>query len=190
VSARYAKQPPPFSPNVDAYLAYFATHGAPTVDALETALCHVGRNRGPELLSGLEDAGLLTLWALRKHVGAVWSGCEFPESALDVETWGELFDRAGYTVDGRRAPRPTAPLTLYRGATPERRYGLAWTPDRDVAAWFVSRVFMPPTSRVWRAVVEPGQLYAQNVRCREGEPEYVVDTCGLDVAPASEEGAP
>ncbi len=168
---------------VDATVNYFATHGKPTIDALETALCHVGRNSGPELLYMLHEERLLTLPACRRVLSAVWVDCEWPEAALDDEYWRGLFDWVDYTVNGRKAERPTAPLALYRGASRERREGWSWTTDPSVAQWFAERsnIFHPEhPARVWKASVNPLFLLACDTATRPGEPQYILDPWGLD----------
>jgi len=185
--------------DVEPLVDHFRQRGKPTVDAVHTAMCHLDRNLSPVLLQRLYEERLLTRRAATRWVGQAWSGCEFPETALDAEEWQYLFWRAGFTVDGRRADLPDAPLVLYRGATYERRDGWSWTDDIEVARWFARRIngegwqtycsFQGPAFHrvrespavVWKATVEPDRLYAGNLSARRGEPEYVIDTDGLDI---------
>ena len=147
------------------------------------------RDPGPELLIGLADEGLLTRWAARRWLGdGMGSGCEYPEAALDTEVWAELFVWVGYTVDGKRAALPETPLALYRGAPRDPdwcRYGMSWTDSLELARWFAARAVRlgahSSAGVVWTASVEPWRLYARNLSVRLGEPEYVVNTVGLDV---------
>ena len=174
---------------VDPLVDYFLANGKPTVDALLTARCRVGRNNGPELLWRLYESGLLTRWSATRHVAAAWSGCEFPEDALwdyDPDAWHYLFGLAGYTVDGRRAERPTEPVKLYRGASWERREGMSWTDDVTVARWFANRstrIHPESPGRLWTTTVDPGCLLARNVNERPGEPEYI---CFVDARAITE----
>ena len=186
--------------NVEGLVNYFRERGKPTVRALRTALSRVGRNNKPKLLWRLYEEGLLTRPAARRHVGAAWSACEHPEWAFDVdddyggEEWLYLFWLVGcYTVDGKRAPRPEQPLTLYRGAPRESQDGWSWTDDRDVAQWFADRFPDMPDrlpSFVWTATVEPWRLFCRNHEDARGESEYVIDTSDLEITEATNAATP
>lgn len=169
---------------VRALVDHFREYGKPTVGALDVALARVGRDNSPELFFSLMEEGLITRWACRRFVGDVWSACDHPENAVEKELWLAAFGWAGYTVDGRGAERPDAPLVLYRGASFERRYGMSWTDDIKVAHFFAKewRVARAHPGVVWTATVEPWRLLAHNAKQREGEPEYVIDTSGLAVS--------
>lgn len=146
------------------------------LDAEMFTQAHVtlGRNEGPALLFDLYYAGGLDISECPSVVADVWSMAEFPESHFDMpETWRGLFEDAGYTHDGKPAPRPSAPVNVYRGCHHERRFGMAWTTDLDQARWFADRDLGNGT----------GQLYVHRAAPREllafidgrGEREYVLD---------------
>jgi MFS superfamily sulfate permease-like transporter len=44
---------------------------------------------------------------------------------------------------------PEAPVTLYRGCAPERRFGMSWTTDLDRARWFAERDLSHGTGNVY-----------------------------------------
>jgi hypothetical protein len=124
-------------------------------------------------------------------VGGAWSGAEFPEHALDRIEWGELFDLAGYTVDGQAAQRPTEPLTLLPGrpGIPPDRMASTVSPER--AEWFARRPIWPAPGTVGVAQVEPQRPLAHIHEGGRSEHEYLINPEGLAIArhPASADAA-
>ncbi len=116
---------------------------------------------------------------LAEHAGTAWchgAGC------LHRDEWRELFDLAGYREDDWPTDRPTEPLVLWRGATPEHRANWSWTDVRDAAIHYASGwLVQDEIGLVWRAVVEPDRLLAKLGGRRFNE--YVVDTEGLAIEP-------
>jgi hypothetical protein len=179
---------------VEEWVSYFCEH-YPTVETLSTAMGRVGRNNCPALVMtthvevNLRPA--LAAWAVQE----AWSGAEHPMMYLDKDEWLELFDLAGYTVNGKPSPRPTEAMTVYRGSDAEHCLGWSWTEDVALAQWFADRVIHTRPGIVWRARVEPVRLLARITESRlradppgftetRGESEWVVDTGGLDVQAA------
>ena len=76
-------------------------------------------------------------------VADAWSSTEYPERCLSTDKWVDLFGRAGYTHDFKPDWRPTEPVTVYRGCTPEGREGMAWTSDLEVARRFARKAGRP-----------------------------------------------
>jgi hypothetical protein len=119
-----------------------------------------------------EDARAFALMA--------WTSPEWPEANLGGDLWRLLWQQVGYVSDGD--PRPTGPVTLYRGAVPARKRGMAWTADLTRARWFAHRF---PRSehfkqgRVYTASVAPERIYARYTG--RGEDEWVIDTRGLGI---------
>lgn len=154
----------------------------PSVEQVEAVELRLGRNYGPAILFDLFSGGKLAPEVATALVADFWSMAEYPQDCLDDETWDELFDLAGYTVDGRPATKPPEPIQLYRGSTEEFARRWSWTDDRDRAEWFASRAVGPPGERtVWTALVEPWRLRARIHESSRGESEYVIDTVGLEV---------
>lgn len=152
-------------------------------EALSLAMLRVGRNDAPALLFHLdwevELSADLTAWA----VPHAWCMVEWPTRALEAEVWQDLFERAGFTIDGVVAPRPTEPLTLYRGADHDHRLGWSWTENVDRARWFADRPQHPTRGKVWTATVMPWALLAYIHESGRSESEWVVDPDGIfDVA--------
>jgi hypothetical protein len=160
---------------------WFVDQGhAPTADELSLSCSQVGRNGAAELLFFLDWNHLLTDEALRVNIADVWSSCDGPELRSDQDLWRDYFERAGYTVDGKRAEPPAGPVTLYRGAPPKQRADWAWTDNRESAAKAASGEWPSRlVGKVWRATVDPWRLLAGITY--PDEHEYVVDTDELDI---------
>ncbi|WP_410583878.1 hypothetical protein [Amycolatopsis sp. lyj-108] len=155
-----------------------------TTEQLAVALYRVPGDDMPVLLDALHRHQLVTDHALSGFVGLAWSNAERPDLALPRDRWRTLFAAAGYTEDGRRVPRPTQPLRLYRGSVADRRDDWSWTESRDVARIYAAGGFggrLP--GAIWTALVEPGRLLARNTD--RDEAECVIDTVGLAIAPVS-----
>lgn len=93
---------------------------------------HTDRNNGPQILLDCLYSRRIARADLAAVVAYIWSGAEYPQRSFGVRKWCELFRMAGY-------PRPAAPLTIYRGATPGRARGMAWTTALDMARLFADR---------------------------------------------------
>lgn len=137
-----------------------------------------GRNEFPAILfqrhaeGDLDDPDLLA-YALE----SAWTLAEFPGRWFG-EVFTDLFRRVGYLHDHHRAPErcPKHPVTLWRAATPEHKYGMSWTDDRAVAERFLQlRQYLSlPRPRLYRLEARPSQLLARFDSGRR-EAEYVVD---------------
>ncbi|KFZ80846.1 hypothetical protein ED92_11030 [Amycolatopsis sp. MJM2582] len=168
-----------------ALATHLITRGvALTTDQLAVALYRVPGDDMPVLLDALHRHRLITDHALSCFVGPAWSHAERPDLTLPRHRWRALFTAAGYTEDGRRVPRPTQPLRLYRGSVADRRDDWSWTESRRVARTYAAGGFggrLP--GAIWTALVEPGRLQACNTD--RDEAEFVVDTEGLAISPLS-----
>lgn len=67
-----------------------------------------------------------------------WSHPEWPEAVFGTTRWVALFRSVGFASRPPR-PEPTDGLQVFRGASWERRRGMAWTTDRAVAQRFADR---------------------------------------------------
>jgi hypothetical protein len=150
-----------------------------TTDELETLISRAGRNEGPVFLATAYAENLVEADTVTALVGGIWSSAEFPDRYLDHGTWRGLFNVAGFTIDGKPAERPTAPLTLYRGTVPERRADWSWSRDRAVAERFAAGLRGRGTGRLWVCTVPPESMLAVNTE--RDEDEVVVDTRGLQI---------
>lgn len=108
-----------------------------------------------------------------------------PEDRIGADAWRELFGVVGFThcdhVDfGRPAERPTEPVTLYRGAIPERASGWMWTDDLDEARCYATRNGMY-RGDVWTTTAPPDHLMA-TLDLPGNARQYVIDPRGLSIA--------
>lgn len=135
-----------------------------------------GRNDLPHLLvAHLRD---LSDDDLRTAIAQAWTRAEWPEQALPASTWVALFDTTGYQVDGKPGNIEDLPttVTLWRGATLDRRDGMSWTGNPQTAKWFARRFTgMDQGTALFRITVPREYVLARFVEGRE-EDEYVVDT--------------
>jgi hypothetical protein len=159
-----------------------------TLDEFETRLYRGRRNDGPALLFDAWFGRSISREVLTATIAGIWSGAEYPLTALGQQTWRELFDEAGYTVDGKLTDRPVGVTRLYRGSVPTLRRRWSWTTDRALAerfahgyehGGFLGR--MPGT--VYVLDCPPTSLLCA-INDRQ-ESEYVVDTRGLKVRETS-----
>lgn len=156
--------------------------GLLTTAELEMLISRAGRTHGPEFLATAYAEGKVDADTVTALVGPVWSSTEYPDRQLDHDTWRWLFDVAGFTVDGKSAPRPENPMRLYRGTVPERREDWSWSRDIKVALKFAAGVRGRPPGRLWVCSVPPAHMLAINTE--RGEDEVVVDTRGLRIVEA------
>lgn len=150
-----------------------------TTAELEELIGRAGRIYGPEFLDEAYSEAKVTADTVTALVGPVWSSAEYPDRELDRDTWRWLFDAAGFTVDGQRAPRPAEPMTLFRGSVPERRTDWSWTRTQAVAERFAAGVRGRAPGRLWVCEVPPAHMLAINTQ--RDEDEVVVDTRGLQI---------
>ncbi|NKX56290.1 hypothetical protein [Arthrobacter mobilis] len=170
----------PFMQDVASNVAWFQESPASlTEGVLRRATAHVGRNHTPALLAELLWADMLTEGLATTFVAEAWSDAEYPEMVLDSETWRDLFDLAGYTVDGKRSRRPAGLLRLYRGSAEEFRERMSWTDDLAIARAYAGGFARRQIGHIWTASVPAHALLARNTG--RAESEYVVDTDMIDI---------
>lgn len=153
-----------------------------TTEELGWLIGLAGRVNGPEFLNEAYSEGKVTAATVAALVGGIWSSAEYPDRELDHDTWRWLFDVAGFTVDGKPAPRPAEPMTLFRGSVPERCTDWSWTRDRAVAEVFAAGPRGRGKGRLWVCEVPPEHMLAINTE--RDEDEIVVDTRGLEIREA------
>lgn len=160
--------------DVDVMLEHLeALDPAPSVEEMLTAMARVGRNYSPYMVDTLAHA--LGEWheSIAGTVHDAWSAAEYPEDSAETERWIELFEEAGYRVDGEPAPRPDE-ITLYRGAPEGRVQRMAWTSSLAVARKFAhSSLRGREEGRVWSITI-PGAWLLAHISGRE-EHEYIVN---------------
>lgn len=147
-------------------------------DDFEQRLSRVGRVDGPAFLFDAWYGEHIDRDTLAATIGDVWSSAEYPNQCLDPESWRELFQVAGFTVDGEPAERPAGPVELWRGTVPERRTDWSWSTDRAVAEKFAAGIRGRKPGRLYRLVCPPEALLAANND--RSEAEFVVDTAMVE----------
>jgi len=136
---------------------------------------------GPQLLADWWDR--LGVDCRRAAVASVWTMTREPTRFVTAATWLRWLDAVGYfSVDRQHhlgSHRLTQSTPLYRGATPERSRGLAWSVKREVAetrAAFCRSEGLD--GKLYSCVVEPTMILAV-LECRD-EWEVLVRPEGLD----------
>jgi hypothetical protein len=145
---------------------------------LDRMLSDAGTIQGARVLCNAVYSGVVTPPTVAAVIGNVW---QFSYTCnLGPDAWVHMFRLGGYTRNCRPAERPPGPLRLYRGAPPEIRCGLSWTPDPQIAEHYAHHqggFVSSEHGAVWRADLEPERLLACLVT---NEIEYVVDAEGLE----------
>jgi hypothetical protein len=155
---------------------YRFTGGEMDTETFDEAALDLGRNEGPALLFDLHCQRIIDVGEHPAVVASVWTTAEFPESKYDPRTiWVDLFGEAGYTHDGKRAPRPSEPVTVYRGCSHDRRFGMSWSTDVDRARWFADRDLGKGKGHVYVVTAPPESLLAFIHEFGRSEAEYVID---------------
>ena len=154
-----------------------------TGEELQYLIGRGGRDSGSWLLYTAYTEAKITDAVLAETIGGVWSMADRPDRDLDRDEWRMLFAAAGFTVDGERKPRPTEPMTLFRGSVPERQTDWSWTYSVDVATKYADGN-MPgrAAGKLWVCEVPPEAMLAINTE--RDEDEIVVDTRGLNIREA------
>lgn len=147
-----------------------------TADEVSTAMSRVGRNDSPAMLLDLLNARVVPMDAFPGFVVDAWSTAEYPELFLPRRVWVDWFRVADF-------PRPSEPLTLYRGAIPRYARRMAWTTDLGLAQWFAHRLPHLGPGYVY-TVSAPPEAILCDVDAIEGdggrrEAEIVVDPSEL-----------
>lgn len=101
---------------------------------------------------------------------------------IDPDTWIWLFRTAGYTENYESAPVPENPILLYRGASDDRRLGMAWTSNYSEAKKFATQDGRdrPYKGNIYTHWATPAEMLA-NYTAQDGKywDEIVLDPCYL-----------
>jgi hypothetical protein len=133
------------------------------------------RLNGPKVLYDAWAAGQISDGDLRVLIPYTWLYVDWPERIIGAGNWVRLFRVAGFLSIPYGLPRPDSAITVFRGATAERRAGMSWTTDIDRADQFRQRHSWHAPTAVYRAVVTSDAVLALLERRGEGPPEVVVD---------------
>jgi hypothetical protein len=138
--------------------------------------------RGDRLWTIFEafEEGVLTPARLNTLLVDWWVSIEFPMKLLGKQRLVRMFRFAGFVTDTEGITAPTEPLTVYRGADIAARYGLAWTTNEAIAAWFARRhSWMFPQSRQRLYTVTIAPRHVLGILQGRNEAEVIVNPLGL-----------
>lgn len=116
---------------------------------------------------------------LPEMIANTWTWDDSPTSDLSEADWLEIFRAAGFfsyppliarQPDGRPVPleRPGAPVTLYRGSTPDRMRRMSWTSEQALAEQLGIRHTRYGPAALYMATVTPEGILAYLERRGEG----------------------
>ncbi len=133
------------------------------------------RLNGPRILYDAWAAGQISNDDLRGLIPDTWLYVDWPERIIGAGKWVQLFRAAGFLSIPYGLPQPASAITVFRGATAERRVGMSWTPDINRASQFHQRHSWHAPAAIYRTVVTPEAVLALLERKGERPPEVVVD---------------
>jgi hypothetical protein len=118
------------------------------------------RMNGPQALYDAWAAGQISDRDLPALIPDTWLYVDWPERIIGVGKWVRLFRAAGFLSIPYGLSRPDSAITVFRGATAERRTGMSWTTDVDRADQFRQRHSWHAPTAIYRAVVMPDAVLA------------------------------
>lgn len=133
------------------------------------------RPEGPLILHESWTAGRVSDLDLCGLIPDTWLYVDRPEQILGTAAWVRMFRAAGFLSLPHGLPRPAGPLTIFRGASPERMAGMSWTRDVNRADQFRQRHSWHAPTAIYQTVVSPAAVLALLERRGESPPEVVVD---------------
>jgi hypothetical protein len=167
------------SDEMDGRLRFWEMRDRRITKAMKTGTCEDcadamsigGRDSAPDILWELLKGELpRNPQALRRLIPEAWSGAEFPCRCLRINDWIWLFSYVGFISDDG-TPKPTKPLTVYRGCGPRHIRGMSWTLDIGMACWFSQRSVYRKPGFVYRATIPQLGVLAILSQQRTGLPE-------------------
>jgi hypothetical protein len=134
-------------------------------------------------------AGKVCASDLPEMIANVWTRNDSPTAGLSEAGWVEIFRAVGFfsypplavrQSDGSQVPlgRPVAPLTLYRGSSPERKRRMSWACDQSLAEELGARHAYFAAAGLYQVTIAPDAILAYLERRYEGW-TVVVDPAGL-----------
>jgi hypothetical protein len=130
------------------------------------------RPNGPHALYNAWSGGMISDRDLRALIPDTWLYVDWPERVVGAGKWVRLFRAAGFLSIPYGLSRPDSAMTVFRGATAERRAGMSWTTDPGRADQFRQRHAWHAPTAIYRTVAAPDAVLE---RKGEGPPEVVVD---------------
>ena len=133
------------------------------------------RLNGPQVLYDAWAGGQISNCDLRTLIPDTWLYVDWPERVIGAGKWVRLFRAAGFLSIPYGLSRPDSAMTVFRGATAERRVGMSWTTDIRRADQFRQRHSWHAPTTIYRTVAAPDAVLALLERRGEGPPEVIVD---------------
>lgn len=133
------------------------------------------RLNGPQVLYDAWAGGQISNYDLRTLIPDTWLYVDWPERVIGAGKWVRLFRAAGFLSIPYGLSRPDSAMTMFRGATAERRVGMSWTTDIGRADQFRQRHSWHAPTAIYRTVAAPDAVLALLERRGEGPPEIIVD---------------
>jgi hypothetical protein len=130
---------------------------------------------GPRALYDAWAGGQISDCDLRPLIPDTWLYVDWPERVIGADKWVQLFRAAGFLTIPYGLSRPDSAMTVFRGATADRRSGMSWTTDVRRAHQFRQRHSWHTPTAIYRTVAPPDAVLALLERRGEGPPEVVVD---------------
>jgi hypothetical protein len=124
--------------------------------------------RRPRVLWESVQAGAVPADDLPELIAFAWLRDDEPTSDLNDLDWIQIFAQTGFFSFPAGRSQPTAPTTLYRGATTARIRRMSWAEDHDVAKVLGTRHAWHAPAALYSATVEPDAILALLGRPGEG----------------------
>jgi uncharacterized protein len=138
---------------------------------------HLGNER-PAYVFSLWEMNVLTDETLRDLLCEVWTEA-WPSSSLPEREWLAMFDSTGFVSLRTTKPKPTKPVTVFRGAALSTNgRGFSWTFSREVAKIYAElRAMSGIAAGLFKTTVPPDAVLAmlREDGVSAGEDEVVVD---------------
>jgi hypothetical protein len=113
------------------------------------------RLNGPRVLYNAWVGGQISSCDLRALIPDTWLYLDWPERVIGADKWVRLFRAAGFVSIPYGLSRPDTAMTVFRGATAERRSGMSWTTDVGRADQFRQRHSWHAPTAIYRTVASP-----------------------------------
>jgi hypothetical protein len=144
----------------------------------------------PTVLLRAFEAGAIPYGDLPELIAFAWTRDDSPTSGVSEAKWIEVYERAGFfTYPPVGTGRPSAPVTVYRGATAERAARMSWAVERNMAVQLGARHTRYGRTWLYEATVRPDAGLAYLERRAEGW-TVVVNPAGLSQIERREELPP
>jgi hypothetical protein len=141
----------------------------------------------PAVLRRGFESGVIPSADLPELIAFAWTRDDSPTGGVSEAKWIEVFERAGFfTYSPVSTGRPSAPVTVYRGATAERAARMSWAAERNMAVQLGARHTRYGRTWLYEATLQPDAVLAYLERRGEGW-TVVVDPAGLSQIERHEE---